>query len=143
MYKRQIPHYGGHDLKEQLHQLTDGGADVVVDPVGGAYAEPSLRAMRWGGRFVVIGFAAGEIPRIPLNLILLKGIRVMGFENRTILQHLPDKAAAHRAEVLDMFLDGRLHPHIGAVYPLSEARAALTQLAQRRAVGKVVIEVAH
>ena len=138
-----IPHYGGHDLKEQLNQLTDGGADVVVDPVGGAYAEPSLRAMRWGGRFVVIGFADGEIPRIPLNLVLLKGIRVMGFENRTILQHLPEKAEAHRAEVLDLFLDGRLRPHIGTVYPLSEARAALTQLAQRRAVGKVVIEVAR
>lgn len=138
---RTIAHYGGDDLKVKLNQLTDGGADVVVDPVGGVYAEPSLRAMRWGGRFVVIGFAAGDIPKIPLNLVLLKGIHVMGFENRTILQKLPGTAEAHRREVLSLFLDGRLRPHVGAVYPLSETSAALKQLAQRSVVGKVVIEV--
>jgi NADPH2:quinone reductase len=65
-----------------------------------ADAEPALRAMRWGGRYVVLGFAAGDVPRIPLNLVRLKGIRVIGFENRTILDHLPDVAPAHRAEVL-------------------------------------------
>ncbi|NDJ88129.1 NADPH:quinone oxidoreductase family protein [Mycolicibacter senuensis] len=133
--------YTSDDVKSRLNALTDGGASVVIDPVGGPYAEQALRAMRWGGRYVVLGFAAGEIPRIPLNLVLLKGISVMGFENRTILDHLPDLAAAHRAEVLQLLLDGRVRPHIGSVYPLDDIVSALNQLAKRRAVGKVLVSV--
>lgn len=133
--------YTAEDVKARVNELTGGGASVVVDPVGGPYAEPALRAMRWGGRYVVLGFAAGDIPRIPLNLVLLKGIRVMGFENRTILDHLPEVAAAHRAEVLKFFLDGAVRPHVGAVYPLKEISSALGELAERRAVGKVVVSV--
>jgi NADPH:quinone reductase len=134
--------YTTDDVKSRLNELTSGGASVVVDPVGGSYAEPALRAMRWGGRYVVLGFATGDIPRIPLNLVLLKGVSVMGFENRTILDHLPDVAAAHRAEVLQLLLDGRVRPHIGSVYPLADVTSALTELAQRRAVGKVVVSIA-
>jgi NADPH2:quinone reductase len=133
--------YTSEDVKSRLNALTDGGASVVIDPVGGPYAEQALRAMRWGGRYVVLGFAAGEIPRIPLNLVLLKGISVMGFENRTILDHLPELAAAHRAEVLQLLLDGRVCPHIGSAYPLGEVVAALNELAERRAVGKVLVGV--
>jgi NADPH2:quinone reductase len=133
--------YDREDLKARLNELTGGGADVVIDPVGGAYAEPALRAMRWGGRYVVVGFAAGEIPRIPLNLVLLKGIWVVGFENRTILEHLPDVAPAHRAEVLQMLLDGRVSPTINSVHPLDEVVAALREVAERRAVGKVVVSM--
>lgn len=133
--------YTSGGVKSELAELTGGGASVVIDPVGGPYAEPALRAMRWGGRYVVLGFAAGDIPRIPLNLVLLKGISVMGFENRTILDHLPDIAPAHRAEVLQLFLDGRVRPHIGAVYPLGEITSALTELAQRTAVGKVIVSI--
>lgn len=133
--------YTRDDVKLRLNSLTDGGAFVVIDPVGGRYAEPALRPMRWGGRYVVLGFAAGEIPRIALNLILLKGISVMGFENRTILDHVPDVGARHRAEVLQLFLDGKVRPHVGSVYPLTDIVAALNQLAQRRAVGKVVVTV--
>lgn len=135
--------YTAEDVKARINELTEGGASVVVDPVGGPYAEPSLRAMRWGGRYVVLGFAAGDIPRIPLNLVLLKGIRVMGFENRTILDHLPEVAAAHRGEVLKLFVDGAVRPHVGAVYPLSEISSALGELAERRAVGKVVVSVSE
>ncbi len=80
-------------------------------------------------------------PRIPLNLILLKGIRLLGFENRTILDHIPATAAAHRIEVLQLFLDGAVSPHVGAVYPLSEIGSALSELAERRAVGKVVVSI--
>jgi NADPH:quinone reductase len=133
--------YTREDLKARINTLTGGGASVVIDPVGGQYAEPALRAMRWGGRYVVLGFAAGDIPRIPLNLVLLKGIRLMGFENRTILDHLPDTAAAHRAEVLQMFLDGKVSPHVGSVYTLSQVGAALHEIAERRAVGKVVVSI--
>jgi NADPH2:quinone reductase len=135
--------YTAEDLKARLNDLTDGGASVVIDPVGGPYAEPALRAMRWGGRYVVLGFAAGEIPRIPLNLLLLKGIRVMGFENRTILDHLPELAAAHRAEVLKLFLAGAVIPHVGAVYPLGDIGLALTEVAERRAIGKVVVSISN
>jgi NADPH2:quinone reductase len=135
--------YTNEDLKARINELTEGGASVVIDPVGGPYSEPALRAMRWGGRYVVLGFAAGEIPRIPLNLVLLKGVRLLGFENRTILDHLPDAAAAHRAEVLQLFLDGKVSPHVGSVYPLSETVAALRELAERRAVGKVVVSISE
>lgn len=133
--------YGREDLKARLNALTGGGADVVVDPVGGPYAEPALRAMRWGGRYVVVGFAAGEIPKIPLNLLLLKGIWAVGFENRTILEHLPEVAPAHRAEVLDLWLQGRIRPHVSTVHRLDDVVLALSELAERRAVGKVVIRV--
>jgi NADPH2:quinone reductase len=129
------------DLKARLNDATGGGADVVIDPVGGELAEPALRAMRWGGRYVVLGFAAGQIPRIPLNLVLLKGVWLTGFENRTILDHLPDVAAVHRAEVLQMLLDGRIHPHIGGSHPLVDVVEALRELAERRAIGKVVVDI--
>ncbi|MCW2613703.1 MAG: NADPH:quinone oxidoreductase family protein [Frankiales bacterium] len=134
--------YDREDLKARLNELTGGGADVVVDPVGGRYSEPALRAMRWGGRYVVVGFAAGEIPRIPLNLVLLKGVWVVGFENRTILDHLPELAAAHRAEVLDLLLAGRVSPRISSVHPLEDVVGALREVADRRAIGKVVVQVA-
>jgi NADPH2:quinone reductase len=133
--------YDREDLKARLNELTAGGADVVVDPVGGRYAEPALRAMRWGGRYVVVGFAAGDIPRIPLNLVLLKGIWVVGFENRTILDHLPDTAPVHRTEVLQMLLDGRVSPTIHSVHPLEDVVGALREVADRRAVGKVLVSV--
>ena len=135
--------YTTEDLKARLNELTGGGAAVVIDPVGGPQAEPALRAMRWGGRYVVLDFAAGDIPRVLLNLVLLKGIRIVGFENRTILHHLPEVAAAHRAEVLNLFLDGAVSPHVGAVFSFRDVGSALGELADRRAVGKVVVTVAE
>lgn len=128
------------DLKELLKASTDGGAHVVVDPVGGSLTEQALRATRWGGRFVVVGFASGDIPCIPLNLVLLKGVVVKGFENRTIVEHHP-WAAAHRAEVVRHFVDGRLTPWIGACYRLADVVAALTEVAERRSIGKVLIDI--
>jgi NADPH2:quinone reductase len=128
------------DLRARLRELVPQGVDVVVDPVGGVRAEPALRSVRWGGRYVVVGFASGEIPRIPLNLVLLKGVWLTGFENRTILQHHPD-AAAHRAEVLQLLLAGAVRPHVSAVFDLDDVVPALRVLADRRAVGKVVVSV--
>ncbi|MCW2605666.1 MAG: NADPH:quinone oxidoreductase family protein, partial [Frankiales bacterium] len=132
--------YDREDLKARLRELLPAGADVVVDPVGGPYSEPTLRNVRWGGRYVVVGFAAGEIPRIPLNLVLLKGVWLTGFENRTVLQHSPS-AAAHRAEVLQLLLDGAVVPHVSSVHGLDDVVPALRELADRRAVGKVVVAV--
>jgi NADPH:quinone reductase len=127
------------DLKEQLKSSTDGGADVVVDPVGGPYAETALRAMRWGGRFVSVGFASGEIPRIPLNLILLKGVHVTGFTMGGIATNQPIETARDGAELAELLATGRVTPHVSARYPLAEAAQALNDLAERRSTGKVLV----
>ncbi|HEY7107179.1 MAG TPA: NADPH:quinone oxidoreductase family protein [Acidimicrobiia bacterium] len=132
--------YESEDLKDRVKEVTGGGADVVIDPVGGPYAEQALRATTWGGRFVTVGFASGEIPRIPLNLVLLKGVIVKGFEIRTFGEHAPDKMSRDREELDDLFRAGKVRPHISAVYPLDQVPAALGDLRDRRAVGKLVID---
>ncbi len=132
--------YATDDLKSTVKEITGGGADVVIDPVGGPYAEAALRAMRWGGRFVVVGFASGEIPRIPLNLVLLKGVIIKGFEFRTFAEHAPDDARRDRKELLELFASGRVRPHVSAVYPLDQASVALRAMADRGALGKIIVD---
>jgi NADPH2:quinone reductase len=134
--------YETEDLKNAIKERTGSGADVVLDPVGGRYSEEALRATRFGGRFVTVGYATGEIPRIPLNLILLKGVIVKGFEIRTFGDHLPELAARDREEVRRLFHTGAVHPHLSAIYPLERAVDAFLELTERRAVGKVVIDFA-
>ncbi|SNQ46857.1 Zn-dependent oxidoreductase, NADPH:quinone reductase [Frankia canadensis] len=119
-----------------------GGADVVLDPVGGRWAEPALRTLGWGGRFVTIGYASGEIPKIPLNLVLLKGMTILGFGNAGLELNEPELAARDRAELGDLLADGKLAPRIGARYPLDEAAAALALVANRQAIGKIVLDIA-
>ncbi len=133
--------YRTEDSKTRIRELTDGGAQVVIDPVGGAAAEQALRALRWGGRFVTLGYASGTIPKIALNLVLLKGVTVQGMEIRTFGLHQPELARRDRAELRELFAAGRLRPHIGARFPLAEAAAAVRYVADRRALGKVVIDV--
>ena len=113
----------------------------MVDPVGGDLAEPALRSLRWGGRFVTVGYASGEIPRIPLNLVLLKGIEIVGFQFIDFVGHHPDEWARNEAELMDLFTAGRAVPHIGATFALDDAAAALRLVADGKAVGKVVIDV--
>ncbi|RHW28963.1 NADPH:quinone oxidoreductase family protein [Nocardioides immobilis] len=134
--------YSDGGLRADLRAAVGAGAvDVVLDPVGGTLAEEALREMRWGGRFVTLGYASDEIPRIPLNLVLLKGVTIKGLEVRTFAQRDPERAARDRAEFTDLWASGRVHPLIGATFPLSRAREALTFVAERRAVGKTVIAV--
>jgi NADPH:quinone reductase len=137
-----IVDYRTEDLKVRIKELTDGGADVVIDPVGGPYAEPALRAMRRRGRFVTVGFASGEIPSIPLNLVLLKGVTIKGFEMLTFMLQEPELLARDRAELLELFATGQVRPHVSAVFPLEEVRDALRAVAERRTTGKVVLEIA-
>lgn len=130
------------DLRPALRETLPDGADVVVDPVGGALAEPALRSLRWGGRFVTVGYASGEIPRIPLNLVLLKGIAVLGFEFRGFVARETGVVRRNDEELVALLAEGRAVPHIGATFPLDEAAAALRHVADGKAVGKVVIDVA-
>ena len=132
--------YVADDLRDAVRAIIPEGADVVIDPVGGPAAERALRSVRWGGRFVTVGFASGEIPRIPLNLVLLKGAIVKGFEIRTFGLHAPELAERDRAELLDLLAAGRVAPHIDAVYPLADVAGALRKVADRRSAGKVLVD---
>jgi len=134
-----IDHTQG-DLRKALREMLPDGADVVVDPVGGALAEPALRSLRWGGRFVTVGYASGEIPRIPLNLALLKNVTIQGFEFRSFVQHLPEIFQRNEAELREWLATGRVAPHVGARFPLDDVASALRLMADGRAVGKVVID---
>ena len=129
-------------LREALRTAFPDGVDVVVDPVGGDLAEPALRALRWGGRFVTVGYASGTVPRIPLNLVLLKGCRILGFQFRDFAAHAPDELARNEAELLSLLASGQALPHIGATFKLAEAAAALRHVADGKAIGKVVLAIA-
>jgi NADPH2:quinone reductase len=127
------------DVKVRIKEITGGGADVVLDPVGGSVSELALRSTAWGGRFVVIGFASGDIPRIPLNLVLLKGVVIKGFEMRTFPQNRPEEYEAGEQRLEQMLAEG-LKPVVGAVYSLGETIDALTAILDRKIVGKIVID---
>lgn len=132
--------YATEDLKDRIRDLTGGkGADVVYDPVGGAYAELALRSMAWRGRYLVVGFANGEIPRIPLNLPLLKGCSLVGVFWGSLVRHEPDLAAAGVQELFQWLVAGKLRPEISARYALSAASAALRAMLDRQVTGKVVV----
>lgn len=136
------------DLKQRLKDLAaengkPGGVDVVYDCVGGDLAEPSLRALNWGGRYLVVGFASGDIPAIPLNLIMLKGIHVQGVFWGRFIEEQPEDYKAHMRQLLAWVEEGTLTPHIDAVYPLEETVTALDRLAGRKARGKLLISVGN
>lgn len=126
------------DLRAALREVLPGGADAVIDPVGGDLSEPALRSLRRGGRFVTVGYASGVIPRIPLNLVLVKGVHILGFQFQDVA---PEEFTRNEDELGGFLVSGRARPHIGAVFPLSEAAAALRHVADGRAVGKVVIDL--
>ncbi|MEB8336212.1 NADPH:quinone oxidoreductase family protein [Streptomyces endophyticus] len=127
-------------LRAALKEALPAGADVVLDPVGGTLTEPALRSVRWGGRFVTIGFAAG-IPRLPLNLVLLKGVQVTGFQLRDLAAHVPEPFEANEERLRALFTAGAVRPHIGAEFTLADTAAALRCVADGEAIGKVVVRV--
>jgi len=136
----EIINYGKGDLKDALRRVTGGkGTDVIYDPVGGPYAEPALRAIAWKGRFLVVGFAAGEIPKIPLNLALLKGCDIVGVFWGAFVERDPDGHRANTRQITEWCVDGKLSAHVQATYPLNEAATALKALAARKVMGKLVL----
>ncbi len=125
------------DLRAALRDVLPDGAHAVIDPVGGDLSEPALRSLRRGGRFVTVGYASGVIPRIPLNLVLVKGVHVLGFQ----FQDVPaDEFTRNEEELRNLLATGTVTPHIGAVYPLTETAGALRHVADGKAVGKVLID---
>jgi NADPH:quinone reductase len=132
--------YASEDLRDALKR--HGGArgiDVIYDPVGGAYAEPAVRSLGWEGRYLVIGFAAGEIPRLPLNLVLLKSCDVRGVLWGSWATREPEAQRALMTDIVRWCAEGKLSAHVHAVYPLAETAKALKAIADRKVMGKIVL----
>jgi NADPH:quinone reductase len=136
--------YEHDDLRACLKEITRGkGVDVVCDPVGGAHAEAALRSTAWRGRYVVVGFAAGEIPSIPLNLLLLKGSSLVGAFWGEFMKREPERGARELAQLLSWVGDGSLRPLITSTHTLENAREAINAVFQRRATGKLLITMSN
>ena len=132
--------YATEDMRERIKELTGGrGVDVVYDPVGGPYTEPALRSTAWRGRLLVIGFAAGDIPKIPLNLPLLKGCSIMGVFWGDFARREPKAFAASIGQLGAWFRAGKLKPHVSQTFPREQAVEALKLMAGRKVKGKVVL----
>ena len=135
-----VINYAQDDLRQSVKEITKGrGVDVIYDPVGGSFSEKALRDMSWGGRFLVVGFAAGEIPKVPLNIPLLKGCSVVGVFWGEFTKREPDLNKQNNQELMDLFDQEKISPHIHRVYPLEKAGEALNELLQKRVIGKVVL----
>ena len=135
-----VINYAAEDLREALRRATDGkGPDVIYDPVGGPYSEPALRAIGWEGRFLVVGFAAGDIPKLPLNLVLLKNCDVRGVFWGAWSEREPEAHHANIAQLLTWCADGKLAVHIHRIFPLAQTAQALKALAGRSVMGKVIL----
>lgn len=141
VYAREMDRDAQKELSAQIKKLAGGpGVNVVYDAVGGDYAEPALRAMAWEGRFLVVGFPAG-IPKIPLNLTLLKGSQIVGVFWGAAVMRDPAGHAANMAELFEMYAKGKIKPRISARFPLEEAPQALQLMQDRKVLGKVVLNV--
>jgi NADPH2:quinone reductase len=132
--------YATEDMRERIKDLTAGkGVDVVYDAVGGPYTEPALRSLAWRGRLLVVGFAAGEIPKIPLNLTLLKGCSIVGVFWGDFARREPQQLAGSIGQLGKWFREGKLKPHVSQTFPLAQAAEALKLMAARKVTGKVVL----
>jgi NADPH:quinone reductase len=132
--------YAGEDLRERIKALTGGrGVDVVYDPVGGAYSEPAFRSLAWRGRLLVVGFAAGDIPKLPLNLALLKGASVVGVFWGDFARREPQQFAQSVRQLGRWYAEGKLRPHVSQTFPLARAAEALKLMAARQVKGKIVL----
>lgn len=136
----ELINYSEEDLKDRTKELTGGkGVDVVYDPVGADLFEPAVRATGWNGRILVVGFAGGYIPKLPVNLTLLKGSSVVGVFWGEFTRRQPEDSAQNNKELLEMYVQGKVKPHISQTFPLEKAADALYTLQNRQAKGKLVV----
>lgn len=136
--------YSREDIRERVKAITGGrGADVIYDPVGGDAFDTSLRSIAWGGRIIIIGFAAGRVSQIPANIVLVKNIDVIGFYWGSYQAHKPDLLRSSFTQLFRWFQEGKLRPHVSHRLPLEQAAEALSLLQQRRSTGKVVLIPSH
>lgn len=134
--------YGEQSIKDQVRAITDEkGVDIILDPIGGDKANEAIRVMAWEGRYLVVGFAAGEISKLPLNLALLKSCQVVGVFLGGFLMKYPKQGAQMMGELLAYFHKGELKPHIQQIFSLEEAPKAIQMMMDRKAIGKLVVEV--
>ncbi len=134
--------YASEDLKDRIKALTGGkGVDVVYDPVGDRFAEPAFRGIAWNGRYLVVGFAGGSIPSLPLNLPLIKGASIVGVFWGAFTQAEPDLHRENMAELLGWFNSGRLKPHVSKHFSLEEGPEAIRWMMDRKAIGKIVLTI--
>ena len=132
--------YTTEDLKAKVKELTNGkGVDVIYDPVGANYTEPALRSIAWKGRYLVVGFAAGEIPKIPLNLALLKGCEIVGVFWGAFVQHEPQQNTQNLMTIIKWFAEGKLKARIHGQYPLEKVKEAMHAMANKEVKGKIVL----
>ncbi|MCU1740339.1 MULTISPECIES: NADPH:quinone oxidoreductase family protein [Pseudomonas] len=138
----ELINYGQDNLKDEIKRLTDGnGADVIYDPVGGDLFDQAIRSIAWNGRLLVVGFASGRIPELPVNLALLKGASVVGVFWGSFAQRQPQDNAANFQQLFSWYAEGKLKPLVSQTYPLAQTAQAINDLGQRKAVGKVVVQV--
>jgi NADPH2:quinone reductase len=137
----RLVNHRGIDLRAALEEALPSGADVVIDPVGGDLSEPSLRALRRGGRFVTVGYASGTIPKIPLNLVLLKDIAIVGFEFRGWAMANSDEMRRNDAELMTMLGEGKVAPYVEARFGFEDVAESVRHVAEGRAIGKVLLDV--
>jgi NADPH2:quinone reductase len=134
--------YTSEDMRARLKTITGGdGIDVVFDPVGGRFSEPAFRSLGWDGRHLVVGFAGGTIPALPLNLALLKASSLVGVFVSEFMRRKPERAADNFSTLLGWLEAGRIKPLVSQIFPLAEGASAIAALAERRAVGKLVVKV--
>ena len=138
--KGELDRAAQKELSKQIKEVSGGGVDIIYDAVGGDYAEPSVRAMNWEGRYLVIGFPAG-IPRIPLNLTLLKSCDIRGVFWGAAVARNPEGHKQNVGELFAMHAKGKIKPHVSSTYPLAESGAAIAELMDRKAKGKVVVVI--
>jgi len=137
----EVVNYAKEDLRDALKKAGgEHGIDVVYDPVGGPYAEPAVRSLAWQGRYLVVGFTAGEIPKLPLNLVLLKGCDIRGVFWGSWTKREPQKQHALLTDVARWAAEGKLSAHVHAVYPLSEIVTAMKLISDRKVMGKIVLK---
>ena len=138
----ELINYTDEPLKDAVKKLTKGkGVDVIYDPVGGDFTEQALRTMAWNGRHLIIGFAAGDIPKVPANLTLLKGCSVVGVFWGAFTRNEPEVSAQNMMELLQMYSEGKIDPKVSEVFDFEQYAEALGALTGRRATGKIVLRI--